>query len=346
MTAPGDEPKNASGRKKPGKIVHAHDEFEVDISVDTKAGLPEPSEILPDLFADTVEGSDEESTQVLDLTSDLPPPPKASRTESQVTTSLGEDVLPVFVPFRNGTKTPMPGTAKRVPEVKAKPPAKGTPPPARSTPSPAKGTPPPARSTPPPARRTTPPPARSARPAGSVPPAPAPFKAVVEDLSSGVFERPGNPKALDLALDELAVHKPVSAGGPLPGPGEVSDPALEPLDIRQFDMSTGQSKKKTGSSQRTGTTDFRGEPLRSPTGSMAQSRRVVRTVFTFGTREILILVLIVLLGAALWVGWIIYQDYSRQLDLDRAEQFRTTLQQVKDSALDEKKVKPKERDIP
>jgi len=42
MSAPGDEPKGASGRKKPGKVVHAHDEFEVDISVDTKASLPQP----------------------------------------------------------------------------------------------------------------------------------------------------------------------------------------------------------------------------------------------------------------------------------------------------------------
>ncbi len=323
MSDPEDGSKDGRGRPRQArKAAHAHDEFELDISVDTRAGLPAPSEVLPDLFSETLEesGEEEEATEVLTQPPDKPPPARPPRArgasaEIPVRTALQAEVLPIFMPLRGSTPSQT-GVTRPAPAGKA------TPPP----------------------RKTTPLPAKSDRSAGGLPPTPTPFRAVVEDLSSGVFPRPGSARPLDLSLTALPAPQEQP---PLPGPEEVSDPALDPLDIRQFEMSVNPTRRKPPAGKRGGGTDFRAEPLRTGQAPMAQPLRVVRTVFTFGTRELLILLLFLLIGAGLWIGWMIYQDYSRQLDLERLEAHRAVLDEARSNAiLDGQKAKPNERDIP
>jgi hypothetical protein len=307
MSAAEDDPKNPGRRQRPDKVVHTHDEFELDITLDTGLTRRATQEVLPDLFDDL----EEEATEMLTLPGEVPLSTDGPRSEERpVSTALEQEVLPVFMPM-----TPPP----------ARKAAPRPPPPTQTKPTPRSRPPPSA--TPPPARRGPP-------PAGVIPPPPPDFRASVEDLSSGIFEM------------AVKLPQPGARGGletaPLPGPGENSDPALEPLDISQFAMSHAGRKKTSG--LRPGLNDARGETQRGA-APMAQPQRVVRTVFTIGLREVLLFLLLLLLGAGLWTGWSIYQDYSRRQDLERLEAQRDRLEDARRSALG-KGQNLREKDIP
>ncbi|MBN2493418.1 MAG: hypothetical protein JXR96_02405 [Deltaproteobacteria bacterium] len=137
---------------------------------------------------------------------------------------------------------------------------------------------------------------------------------------------PGSqPIEFDAPAKERSKPKPRFATGFTAG--------MQPLDIRQFD-----TRKPTPEPKRV----VRREPVRGLPMDHAQRIRRSRSI---GIQEVLLIVLIVLLGVAIYIGWRIYQDYKTRTDALVLERGREKMEQIRDDAI-QSRVPKKEKDIP
>lgn len=122
----------------------------------------------------------------------------------------------------------------------------------------------------------------------------------------------------------------------LAGAGEIG--GVEPLDISEFESRRTRRRRQENR-----------EPARSSgygrSAPMAHPSKVVRRRFRFDLRDLVLLLFVLVLAAAVYVAWIIYQDYRAQQELERLERSRTTFEKSKDEAI-EKTAPKKEREIP
>ncbi len=109
---------------------------------------------------------------------------------------------------------------------------------------------------------------------------------------------------------------------------------MAPLDITEFADEAPRKKKKLLSGG--------GRPA-----PMAGSKKVVRRrfIFTITVRDIILFLLVLVLAAALWVGWTIYQEYRTDKALASVKSGQELIDATKDEAI-KKQENKLEKDIP
>lgn len=316
---PGGPDAGGKAPRRPPNPVHAHDEFEIDI--DVESDLTAVASVRPGMSSLFDDEEGEEPTQEISAAVLQEATAAAANLGLELPVRSDDAVLPLYMPAQ--------GTRPRTQVPPAPPPA---PPPARVAQAPRPG-----------------PPDLSllddlsdSDTAGldSGPPDPV-------DLFGDVSEISGDPPIHDLSLppskrsdhglDILSPPSPQSSpGDSKPRFSRGLTGGMRPLDIAQFETpDPGGSRKKTTNASL----------VRSGPVPMAGSKRMVRRAYQFGLRELLLLVLIVLLGVGLWVAWTIYQDYRKQADWQRFDQSRSQLEQTRAEAIERTKPK-KPKDVP
>jgi hypothetical protein len=111
-----------------------------------------------------------------------------------------------------------------------------------------------------------------------------------------------------------------------------------PLDGTQFEQAPAPKNKKRGGQSDSAL--LRRGPMR-----MAGSQRVVRRWFQPSLRDVLLLLLLILLGAGVWIGWSFYQDYRKRAGWERFDQSREQLERTRSDAIKKRQPK-KEQDVP
>ncbi len=111
-----------------------------------------------------------------------------------------------------------------------------------------------------------------------------------------------------------------------------------PLDGTQFEPSPAPGGKRRGGQSDSAL--LRRGPMR-----MAGSQRVVRRWFQPSLRDVLLLLLLILLGAGVWIGWSFYQDYRKRADWERFDQSRDQFERTRADAIKKRQPK-KEQDVP
>ncbi len=327
---PGDGGGGGAGGRKPFKPIHAHDEFELDIDVETdmtQVASQRPG--AQSLFDDDEDEPTQELSQAV-LEEVLGP--GQEEFDPGLPAASDEEVLPVFMPPR-----------PRAPKPAAAQPA-------------------------------------APRPAQPAAQAPAPAPAAVPDLSAGDEEflapAPPGPRTAPDADDLFSdvsdindlppIHELSMPPAAVPESADPSPSQVPGLDLPPSSTSGGGQRKPrfgsglTGGMQPLDVAQFQGEEprpdqkkkrnRRTPISKgkavpMAGSRRVVRRAFQFGVKEFLLLLLVILIGVGIWVGWSIYQDYRKRADWERFDQGRSQLEQTRSSQIEATQPK-KERDDP
>ncbi len=111
-----------------------------------------------------------------------------------------------------------------------------------------------------------------------------------------------------------------------------------PLDGTQFEPAPGPERKRRG-----GQADsvlLRRGPMR-----MAGSQRMVRRWLQPSLRDVLLMLLLILLGVGLWIGWSFHQDYRKRADWEQFDQSREQLERTRTDAIKKRQPK-KEQDVP
>jgi len=304
-----------AGGRKPFKPVHAHDEFELDIDVETdmtQVASQRPG--VRSLFDDDEDEPTQELSQSV-LAEVLGP--SQEEYDPGLPTTSNEEVLPIFMPARATTPSPVsPPAAPQlaVPDLSAgfdepEPPA---------------------------APRTGP---------------------DADDLFADVSDVNDQPPIHELSMppassSPIAPVEPPSVvpGLDLPPPtttgGSRRKPrfstgltgGMQPLDVAQFEGDLPDPGEKGKRSRRTAVSRGKAAP-------MAGSQRVVRHAFQFGVKEFLLLVLVILIGIGIWIGWSIYQDMRKRSDWESFNQGRSQLEQTRSNQIQATHPK-KDRDMP
>jgi hypothetical protein len=303
----------ARAPRKPLPSVHAHDEFELDIDVDSD--LTAVASARP-ATAGLFDEDEEEPTMEISAAVLQEATAAASELGLDLPARSDEEVLPLFMPAQPTTPNPVP----RPPRTRPAPP--------RQAPKPGP-------------------------PDLSLPFDVAPLVTDLDvgpketdDLFADVSDVSGDPPIHDLSLpparrsdhglDLLPPPKSESGDGSQPRFARGLTGGMRPLDDAQFALPEPTTPKKKARTD---------APLRGLRAPMAGSKRIVRRAFQFGLRDLLLLVLIVMIGVGLWVGWTIYQDYRKNADWQRFDQSRAQLERSKTEAID--RIKPKKpKDVP
>ena len=112
---------------------------------------------------------------------------------------------------------------------------------------------------------------------------------------------------------------------------------MQPLDINRFNSQSLPSPKRSGSSPNSYEAR-RAEPL-----PMARGQRIRRK--SIGLQEILLILLVIMLGVASWVGYKIYKSHEMEKEAAALDVSREQFQQMRDDVI-EANEKKKEKDIP
>ena len=131
---------------------------------------------------------------------------------------------------------------------------------------------------------------------------------------------------------------PKSDSGPKPRFAEGYTAGRQPLDIKEFEASPDGKRKRKKKQVAV---------KRSGPAPMAGSRKMVRRRFIFQLtlRDLILLLLVLVLAAAVYVGWTIYQDYKKDKELEKLGHHQDIIERSKTEAIKKKEPK-KEDDIP
>ncbi|MBW1810940.1 MAG: hypothetical protein JRJ87_22315 [Deltaproteobacteria bacterium] len=158
----------------------------------------------------------------------------------------------------------------------------------------------------------------------------------VHDLSELQDSEPSPVDGLPIFAPALRKTPPTSDSNPSkPRFAKGYTAGMQPLDITEFVPEAPKDKKKKVRSRG-------GRPA-----PMAGSKKMVRRrfIFTVTVRDIILLLLVLVLAAALWVGWTIYQEFRADKDLARVKSGQEIIDATKAETI--KKVEDKkEKDIP
>jgi len=142
---------------------------------------------------------------------------------------------------------------------------------------------------------------------------------------------------------ELAPPKDFKSPKPSTPPGEPDEfeilrpgqtTGVRPLDANQFDSRPPPRRK--------GDRKWLGPTAPPP---MAYSEQVVSRRFRFGLKDVILVLLILIIAAALVLGWFIYQDYRGRQDLKELAKESSLIEKEKDQAI-QVKAREKGNEIP
>jgi hypothetical protein len=109
---------------------------------------------------------------------------------------------------------------------------------------------------------------------------------------------------------------------------------MQPLDGNQFEVTPAPRKRSDQIIV-----------LRSGPVPMADASRMVRKRFEISLRDVILLVLVVLLACALYLGWTFYQDYSHRAELQELSKRQDMMEKDKQQNISDNMPK-KEKDVP
>ena len=331
--------------------MHAHDEFEVDIDVDTDMTRVASELPVRSLFDD----DEDEATQEISvdqLEEQLRP---KSDAEVPVLYSVESDDLPMFMPARAQAPLPPPPlTPPLIPPFSEMESEADLTQPDQSQPGP-----------PDLSNMLDEAPASQALDLSSMPdlssmldeaPPPPPIQNQMspsaDDLFNDVSDIHDLPPIHDLKLPPSEANEPLVDLPPVPAPpptttGESKSKAkfgtgftsgMQPLNVAQFEPSDPAGQDQSSGRKRL--RHARGGPA-----PMAGSKRVKRRWSQFGLRDMLLVLLIALVAVGIFVGWSIYQDLKKQRDWEAFGQGRNQLEQTRTDAIEATTPK-KEQDDP
>jgi hypothetical protein len=155
-----------------------------------------------------------------------------------------------------------------------------------------------------------------------------------------LFDDPEN-ASLSVELPPVSDFKRPKPATPLGEPDEFEivrpgqTTGVSPLDGDQFDSRPIPRKKK------------KGQKWLGPTAPlpMAYSEQVVSRRFSFGLKHFILVLLILIVAAALVLGWFIYQDYRERQNLKEMAKGSELIEKSKDEAI-QGSARKKNGDIP